>query len=270
MSDIGTPRTCARCKQEVIFRSYLHKYCRPCAAICDVERKAKWSANRPKTHEPLSQEQIQARQERTETRRTMGLSKNEAAADSIIWGAEENPDLQRLVRVSVPFDQGLSKNSMWSMARGANYVFMGNKHKSIRAAIENSVRMAMSSDQPFVQGKVWIDILIQKPSHRGDAINMVDGICDAVKKAIAVDDNWFCIRKLDWQIVKTNPRIFIGIGQEVTSDHQPCSYCGHILPIDQFGKRKHGKTGRSRVCAPCSRIDDAARKVSRKRRKEKS
>ena len=193
-------------------------------------------------------------------RRARGVEANSEIAHSINWPADEQPVLVTLARIAIPFDYGLSKNAAWTMARGANYVYMKAHHKALRASIVAALRH--DSTQWF-NGKVWLDILIQKPSHRGDAVNMVDGICDAVKEAIDIDDNWFSIRKLDWQIVKTNPRIFIGIGQDITEHHQACSYCGKILTLQNFGKRKHGNFGRARVCLTCYRADDAVRRSIR-------
>ena len=97
------------------------------------------------------------------------------------------------------------------------------------------------------RNKVWIDIFVQKPDHRGDAINFLDLIADAIKEAIGIDDRWFSIRRIDWQIVKEKPRIFIGIGQDEQDlfDAKICSYCGRILPEKCFGKSK-------RECRECT------------------
>ena len=89
-----------------------------------------------------------------------------------------------------------------------------------------------------VQNKVWIDILAQKPNHKGDAINVVDLVCDAIQEGCGVDDRWFCIRHLDWEIVKSNPRLFIGIGQASDVPVQVCSSCGVALPFECFTKER--------------------------------
>jgi uncharacterized Zn-finger protein len=101
------------------------------------------------------------------------------------------------------------------------------------------------SGKKIYRNKVWIDIFVQKPDHRGDAINFVDLIADAIKVAIGIDDRWFSIRRVDWQIVKENPRIFIGIGQQDLFDSKICSYCGRILPEKNFSKS-------GRECRECT------------------
>jgi hypothetical protein len=91
---------------------------------------------------------------------------------------------------------------------------------------------------PVVHNKVWIDILVQKPNHKGDA----------VKDTLPVDDRWFCIRRLDWEIVKDNPRLFVGIGQESDENCQVCSCCGQIKPFLEFNRRKYHRLGIGREC----------------------
>lgn len=103
-----------------------------------------------------------------------------------------------------------------------------------------------------MQNRVWLDILVQKPNQRGDAVNFVDLICDAAKSAIGIDDRWFSIRRLDWQIVKDDPKIYIGIGQEDVPAVQACSSCGRLLPFSEFHKNTRLQNGVSRNCKECS------------------
>lgn len=103
----------------------------------------------------------------------------------------------------------------------------------------------------IVHNKVWIDIMVQKPDHRGDAVNVIDLVCDALKVAIGVDDRWFCIRRLDWEVVRTDPQLFIGIGQDSCQDCQVCSYCGQIKELSEFHVSKHSHLGVGRVCRRC-------------------
>lgn len=264
----SSPRPCLACGQDTIFRSPLDKYCRPCAPRKDAARKLAWQQLQPHVSVPLTAEQRQERRIREAARRDAGRAASVEAKQSMFWMAEDGPDLSRICRIAIPFDVALSKNAMWSMARGSNYVFASHKHKQLRASIEGLFVKAVVEQGRFFHGKVWLDILVQKPSHRVDAVNMLDGICDAVKEAIGIDDNWFAIRRLDWQIVKENPMIYIGIGQEILEDHQACSYCGGILPLPMFGARKHGKMGRSTVCLVCCKADDAVRR-SRRQSKQK-
>jgi Holliday junction resolvase RusA-like endonuclease len=167
----------------------------------------------------------------------------------IAWVAEtDGPDLASLVRVAVPFDWAASKNAVWRTGRGG-HIYARKESSTFREALAARIKDAGTS---WYQGKVWVDIYVEKPNHRGDAINVVDLVCDAVKDAIGVDDNWYSLRRVDWSIVKENPMIYVGVGQEVQEDHQACSYCGQVLALSEFGSNKSTKTGRARVCRDCS------------------
>ena len=253
-------RPCERCLNETIMYRPSSKYCRPCAAIADADRKASWVAKQPRQQRPLSELEIAKRRKREEARREKGVLVNMQHNEELRQASRNGISERCPIVVQIPFDYGLSKNAAWTMARGSNYVYMKDRHRSIRQKIAASI----SEAKPVLfSGKVWLDILIQKTSHQGDAINMLDGIADAVKSSIGIDDNWFCIRQLDWQIVKDNPMIVIGISQDVREHHQVCSYCGMILPLEHFGKRKHGPMGHARVCKSCCRADDAVRRKER-------
>jgi hypothetical protein len=256
---------CKECGKVAERRGARSLYCLDCAVARDKARKAAWQLKSGYVPPPLSEEQKQRMRERKAERQRRGLLANGAAAWTISWPVDYEPDLHHVIRLAIPFDPVFSKNAIWTMKRGANYIFVGQKHRQARQYLVTEIQdLLRSSGQPFHNGKVWIDLLVQKPSHRGDAINLLDGFCDAIKAAIGIDDNWFAVRRVDWQIVKENPRIFIGIGQEITEPHQVCSYCGGIKPLTEFGKRAAMKLGVSRVCLPCSRIDDAIKR-SKKR-----
>jgi hypothetical protein len=150
----------------------------------------------------------------------------------ITWFADCEPDLKWLVRIAVPFDFAFSKNRVWTMSP-KGHVFLRREADIARQHLAFSLRSALAG-QLVVQAKLWVDILVQKPNHKGDAINVVDVVCDAIKDATGLDDRWFCIRRLDWEIVKVEPKLYVGIGQEVEEDHRACSYCGRILPLHCF------------------------------------
>lgn len=80
---------------------------------------------------------------------------------------------------------------------------------------------------------------------------MLDVICDAVKVGIGVDDRWFCVRRLDWAIVKLNPTITVGVSQSVTEHHRACHLCGAIRPLSSFTLARRGLLGRGRECYDC-------------------
>lgn len=162
-----------------------------------------------------------------------------------------------MVRFSVPFSYAASKNHIYAMSR-SGHVTLRKESSAFRSEIARAVAAAVAGRR-IAHNKVWIDVFAQKPDHKGDAVNVVDLVCDAIKDAIPVDDRWFSIRGVDWEVVKGEPgAIFIGIGQESEEDVKICSCCGRILPFVMFGANRSTKTGRGRDCFECRR----ARKVA--------
>jgi len=159
------------------------------------------------------------------------------------------PNLEWAIRVGVPFTYAGSKNHLYARRR-SGHVALRKESVAIREEITLRLMSALRG-QKVAHNKVWLDILVQKPNHKGDAVNFVDLVCDAVKRAIPVDDRWYCIRRVDWQIVKENPMIYIGIGQESVEDCQICSSCGFIRPLGAFNRNRHGILGVGRECKPC-------------------
>jgi hypothetical protein len=136
--------------------------------------------------------------------------------------------------------------------RAAGHVALRREARQSRSAIAVAVRRALG-DQRVARNKLWLDILVQKPDHRGDAVNVIDLVCDAVKDGIGLDDRWFCIRRLDWEIVKRDPELVIGIGQDSDVDCQICSHCGRAKPLDAFNRRSGSPQGVGRACRDCLR-----------------
>jgi Holliday junction resolvase RusA-like endonuclease len=112
--------------------------------------------------------------------------------------------------VAIPFDWGWSKNKMWKQKRGGGY-YMNPDTTDLYNFLFYKIR---SSKIPSFKAKekIYISIYAELENHRGDALNLVDTICDAVKQAILVDDRWFAIKSLDWEIKKSG-KIFIDIEQ---------------------------------------------------------
>lgn len=156
-----------------------------------------------------------------------------------------------MLRVKVPFTYAASKNHIYAR-RASGHVFLRTESRAKRTEISASIRDGLRG-RKVAHNKVWIDILVQKPNHYGDAINVIDLVCDAIKDAIPVDDRWFCIRRLDWEIVKDDPQLIIGIGQATKEDAQVCSYCGQIKPLDAFTRDKGRPLGVGRECRDCRR-----------------
>lgn len=190
-------------------------------------------------------------------RKTLGAAASEASRVGSTWLFDNDPRMRHSIQVAVPFDPRFSKNALWNTG-GQGHVYMRQEIKNTRDAL---IYELQSVPGEWFDGKVWISIFVEKPDARSDAVNVIDLICDAVKKAIGVDDRWFSIRRLDWAIVKTDPMIWVGVAQEVREHHRCCSYCGLIKPLTEFARNKSDKLrGRTRACSDCSTVVDAARK----------
>ena len=235
------------------------KYCKPCSEKRDLKRKRLWvREHRP----PLEYSRINNANQLNKLRQ-VGLKRNSGSALGITWTSENVPDLLWMLRLVLPFSYALSKNHIWATSR-RGHTYLREEHRGERDSLIWRFRAAITSAGiVVVQNKVWLDVLVQKPDHHGDAINILDGLCDAIKEAIGVDDRWFCVRRLDWQIVKTEPKLIVGIGQESDQIVRVCSYCGMIRPLDAFGNRKHGLFGKGRECLDCLKARSA---VSRERK----
>lgn len=234
---------CEACGKPAARRAPVQRYCEPCSEVKDRERKRVWAGGHP-----LSPERSKAKRT-VERARTIaqGRELSVAAADDITWCAQP-PTLAWLVRIKHPFDYGLSKNSIYRMGL-KGHVTLRKEANALRESLALKLKRAMRDVRP-VEGKVWIDIFVQKPNHKGDAVNVLDAVCDAIKGVIGVDDRWYSIRQLDWQIVKVDPQIFVGVGQEVTEPHRACASCGRVLPHTAFrGKKRLG-----RECKECLNV----------------
>jgi uncharacterized Zn finger protein (UPF0148 family) len=159
-------------------------------------------------------------------------------------------------QIAVPFSYAGSKNHIYQMT--GRHVTLRSESRAYRQAISLQLKAALRGTQ-LVQNKVWLSIFVQKPDHRGDAVNVVDLVCDAVKDAIGIDDRWFCIKRLDWEISKTEPSLYIGVGQEVGAPVQACSSCGRLLPFGEFGKKSSNVSGVDRNCSACRSATNAKR-----------
>lgn len=155
------------------------------------------------------------------------------------------------VRFQIPFTQASSKNHIYTLAKGGDHLYKRAETRKFQDDLTQTIRANLEDIKVF-HNKIWISLFVQKPHHRGDAINVIDVIADAVKKAIGVDDRWFCIQGIDWEIAKNDPQIFISLHQPDAFDALVCSHCGRVLSLDHFTKKKDGPMGKSRVCRDCS------------------
>ncbi len=238
---------CEACGEESPRRGTVQKYCEPCSERMDLQRKKLWARGNP----PDSADTKRWRAAKRSRAIVAGQEKSAEVSNDIGWNAK-SPDLLWLVRIAVPFQYAASKNAIYTTRRNG-HVALRRESRAIRDEITLRIKNALI-DQPVAHNRLWLDIYVQKPNHRGDAINVLDLVCDAVKDAVPVDDRWFAIRQLNWEVAKNDPMIFVGIGQDTTEDAQVCSYCGMILPFSSFRKSSHSKIGVGRECKDCLRI----------------
>ena len=242
---------CQECGQQVERRSATQRFCESCSTQRDLQRKRIWTRQHPPTSQQANRWKG-CRQRRTELAREAGLQTNRELKRTDFNVAPPDPELIWMIRVLVPFSYAASKNHLYARRR-SGHVFLRRESKAKRAEIAIAVRSALDG-QKVAHNKVWIDILVQKPNHYGDAVNVIDLVCDALKDALPVDDRWFCIRRVDWEIVKEDPQLVIGIGQDSVDDAQVCSYCGQIKPLEAFNRDKSCPLGVGRECRDCRRV----------------
>lgn len=237
---------CEVCNKESPKRGNgIQKYCIECSKKKDLERKRKWSKENPRPNEYYKRQHSKKR----EKVREKGQEINKEEAKNINWYVDTNDEMDTIVKVAVPFQYGMSKNAAWSMSR-KGHVHLRKNHRNLRDMLTMKIKLACRHVE-FYEDKLWVDIFVQKPDHRGDAVNVVDAVCDAIKHAIPVDDRWYSIRRLDWQITKEKPMLYVGIGQKSDGHKRACSTCGRILKLDRFNKNKSDRLGVGRECKDC-------------------
>ena len=173
---------CQACGRTTVKRSAVQKYCTPCSDQKSRERKNRWQkskyASDPALREQISIENRKRRKDKNRAVRERGAVHSKAAARNIAWYGESEPDLHTVIRVCVPFSYIYSKNRLWSFSGGQGHVYQRQTIKNARAALALLIRQ--EAHGKFKKGKVWIDLLVQKPNHKGDAVNVLDLVCDAV------------------------------------------------------------------------------------------
>ena len=67
-------------------------------------------------------------------------------------------------------------------------------------------------DKP-IANEIILTYTVYKPTHNGDSFNLLDGLADAVKEVIGIDDRYFACGGITTVIEKNNPRIELIICQ---------------------------------------------------------
>ena len=227
---------CTMCFADFVGPHPRQLYCEACSESQDLKRKRldtmRKCVSRRKDERRVKGLEISARHAR-------------GMADPPYW-----PLLAWQLRVSVPFSWSGSKNAIYTL-RPKGHVALRRESRSYRDALILSLQAGLRG-RKIVHNKLWIYIFVEKNNHRGDAVNFVDMVCDAVKVATQLDDRWFCIRGVDWSVSKNDPNLFVTIGQEQVEDSQICSYCGRLLELSKFAANRHVPTGASRICRECT------------------
>lgn len=235
---------CQRCYKPAIRTGNVQKYCRPCSEIMAQNRKNAFA----REHRPSPAQNAMYAKRAKDNTQAAGRKISEQARSSM-GDMFREVDLEWMVMVRMPFMQAASKNHIHAITNRGHLV-LRQESKDYRDALILNLKSALGGRR-LVNNKVWLDIFVQKPHHKGDAVNMVDLICDAVKVAVGVDDRWFSLRRVDWEIVKENPEVFIGVGQEKVEHAIACSSCGRILPLAAFNKNATNMYGVTRNCKDC-------------------
>jgi hypothetical protein len=251
---LGNMIVCARCDSLAPRRGRITKYCVECSEEVTRIRKLKYANSRPYNPEQKKRYRENNVSRHGERGRQTSLA-NRWSIDDLF---PEPHGMAWVRRFEVPFTYAMSKNHSASMRDGGQ-VFLRRETKAARLRLQEEIAVALGGAN-VVENKLWVEILIEKPNHRGDAINILDHAADAIKKAVHVDDRWFCVRRLDWSIVKEEPRLLIGIGQESAAPARVCSYCGRLLDYSNFTKAIHVRNGVGRQCKECRQGQDKKRK----------
>jgi len=147
------------------------------------------------------------------------------------------------VSFSFPFTSDLSKNSLWGVSH-TGQVYTKSGAKRAMKMVEVACRAALGA-QRVARQKLWLNIFVHMPSHRTDAVNVVDALCDGIKRAIPLNDNWFAIDRLNWAICKTKPMVTVTLTQDTDQDCRICSQCSAIRPDVMY------RTPSARECLDC-------------------
>lgn len=112
------------------------------------------------------------------------------------------------ITIELPLDWELSKNKKFI---GRTKKVLNPKYRKIKEWISWAVKLEMAEKKiTFEKQKTWIKIMVFK-GMRGDAHNLIEGILDAIKTEINVDDNYFSVL-CDYEISK-NRKVIVSIQQ---------------------------------------------------------
>ena len=104
------------------------------------------------------------------------------------------------LKIDLPYVPEIGKNKMKGFANGHYYT--KPSYKEAVSSIAEIVRAeSYNKRYKWKKEKIWVNIFLQKPMLRCDVANLVDGIFDAIKVGIGIDDCYFSL-SADWDYSK--------------------------------------------------------------------
>lgn len=193
-----------------------------------------------------------AEQARRRRIRQVGRARSAAHRRAPDWDASQSPPIWR-VAIAVPFSYALSKNAIYGVTRfGGTY--LKPDARACRDEIVDALTLALATARVRVGRNVLsFSLHVEKPNQRGDAINVIDLVADAIKRAVPLDDRWYALGRVTWAVAPAHPSLYLAIEQADATDSQVCDACGLILPDEDFplaGGRR-AAIGRGDICLAC-------------------
>lgn len=116
-----------------------------------------------------------------------------------------------LATITCTYSPALSKNARLKRSfRGRLYI--AAPAKAAEARLERELKTALK-DIKFYQNKVFLDIYVVKTRVNSDALNFIDALADCLKRVIMVDDRYYGIKGLDYELNKAAPKIVLKLYQ---------------------------------------------------------
>lgn len=116
----------------------------------------------------------------------------------------------KIIEIEIPYTPELGKNKMKGFANGHYYTTKAYKDacKSL-----SDIVWAEAKSYQWRKDKIWVEIFLQKERNNSDVANFVDGIFDAIKVGLGIDDCYYSL-KADWEYDKEiKPYLLITIKQ---------------------------------------------------------
>jgi hypothetical protein len=127
---------------------------------------------------------------------------------------EKNEKRGWKLTVSLPFDWQWSKNRIWKSIKGKPGKYLAPHARQRRDALATLIRAELTRKHitPW-KGKLWLALHVEIPNHRGDPINCLDLVADAVQDGTGINDRWFWLNRLTWENNSKKSQIMVSCGQ---------------------------------------------------------